>query len=223
MIGKVHVLFVSVITMTVCSAQDASTQACRIEAGVFRIQRTDIERIGIGNGTDEIEIWKPGDSFRVIDASVQIGKLNELTFTLNGLDTTTGPEGNGVVSIGFPVIISNSGEKASVTVNTMVTYFEPNDDGTFTLNVSDTNQGMEMDITATVLDKGHLLLDTGLSVTWVDGREKLEGVELDVGRPTFDKTAVTNAFRVIPGQTFVQVVDSGEQGLLLILLKATVQ
>ncbi|MEK7793118.1 MAG: hypothetical protein AAB353_01240, partial [Candidatus Hydrogenedentota bacterium] len=63
MIRQSHVLIVSLVVMAVCLAQENSKPTCRIEAGIFRVPRTDIDTIGIRNEADadsEIEIWRPG-------------------------------------------------------------------------------------------------------------------------------------------------------------------
>jgi len=91
----------------------------------------------------------------------------------------------GVDYLHAPRLLVFSGQRASISSGYYQPYLIKDDDGCLTLpDANDFTDGTNLEVGATLQDDGNILLDPLMaSFTQMVGREKIEGVPLDVGKP----------------------------------------
>lgn len=106
-----------------------------------------------------------------------------------------------------------------------IQYFEKRDDGLFELKEAELPTGLDIEITEAVEKEkaGYIeLTDIVITMRSVERREKIEGVNLPVGRPILGKDKFVFYFRVRPGKDYgILIRPQRGQGGLLIRLRAS--
>lgn len=106
-----------------------------------------------------------------------------------------------------------------------IQYFEKREDGLFELKEMELATGLDIEITepAEEEDKGYIrLTDMIMRMRSVEKRERIEGVNLSVGRPVLSEQKYEFYFRVRPGKDYgILIRPERGQGGLLIRLRAS--
>ncbi|MHC4665577.1 MAG: hypothetical protein ACYS9T_06420 [Planctomycetota bacterium] len=122
-----------------------------------------------------------------------------------------------------PVVIEtdeHSGGEVSIESTQPIQYFERRSDGLYELKEMELRTGLHFNITEAVEeeDKGYIrLTDIEMTMRSVGSREKVEGVNLPVGRPILGEEKYVFYFRVRPGKDYGILIspEQGQGGLLL--------
>ena len=126
--------------------------------------------------------------------------------------------------IAAPQILVRNRDKANIQIlsNQRLEYFEKREDGFFELRESQEPTGLSIEITAQKEDKGKILLSPmTLSLRWVQKREAIPGLTLQVGKPILETTDYPMDIRITPGKFYGILLHPGDgQGILILRLKA---
>ena len=122
-----------------------------------------------------------------------------------------------------PVVLEmeeHSGREFRIESTQPIQYFERRPDGLFELKETELDTGLHFNITEAVEeeDKGYIrLTDIEMMMRTVVRRERIEGVNLPVGRPILSEEQYTFYFRVRPGKDYGILIspEQGQGGLLL--------
>jgi len=106
-----------------------------------------------------------------------------------------------------------------------IQYFEKREDGLFELKEVELATGLDIEVTKATEeeDKGYIKLeDIVMTMRSVSRREKIEGVNLPVGRPVLDEEKYDFYFRVRPGKDYgILIRPEKALGGLLLRLRAS--
>jgi hypothetical protein len=122
-----------------------------------------------------------------------------------------------------PVVLEmeeHSGREFRIEPTQPIQYFERRSDGLFELKEMELGTGLHFNITEAVEeeDKGYIrLTDIEMMMRSVVSRERIEGVNLPVGRPILSEEQYVFYFRVRPGKDYGILIspEQGQGGLLL--------
>jgi len=125
-----------------------------------------------------------------------------------------------------PVIVMYEHDSSRVKIESKqpIQYFEKRSDGLFELKEVKLPTGLDIDIEAREDEKkGYILLtDLVMRLRSIEGREKIEGVNLAVGRPILGRQKYVFYFRIRPGKDYgILIKPERGQGALLVRLRAT--
>lgn len=127
-----------------------------------------------------------------------------------------------------PVVMEmeeHSGSEFSLEPTQPIQYFEKRADGLFVLKEMELRTGLHLNITeaAEEEDKGTIrLTDIEMTMRSVGSREKIEGVNLPVGKPILSEENYVFYFRVRPGKDYgILITPEQGQGGLLLRLRAS--
>jgi hypothetical protein len=128
-----------------------------------------------------------------------------------------------IIMFDRPVVIEtdeHSGGEMSIESTQPIQYFERRSDGLYKLKEMELRTGLYFNITEAVEeeDKGYIrLTDIEMTMRSVGSREKVEGVNLPVGRPILSEEQYVFYFRVRPGKDYGILInpEQGQGGLLL--------
>jgi hypothetical protein len=114
----------------------------------------------------------------------------------------------------------HSGGEVNIESTQPIQYFERRSDGFYELKEMELRTGLHFNITEAVEeeDKGYIrLTDIEMTMRSVGSREKIEGVNLPVGRPILSEEKYVFYFRVRPGKDYGILIspEQGQGGLLL--------
>jgi len=126
--------------------------------------------------------------------------------------------------IAAPQILVQNGNKAKVQIlsNQRLEYFEKREDGFFELRESQEPTGLLIEITAEKDAQGKILLSPmTFSLRWVQKREAIPGLTLQVGKPILETTDYPTDILITPGKFYGILLHPGDgQGILILRLKA---
>lgn len=124
-----------------------------------------------------------------------------------------------------PRLVVFSSEEASIHVGRTVPYFERDADGCLAVRETDElSEGVGVHVRPFLTEGGHIRVDgCRLKVASVVGRQPLEGVPFDVGRPLIHRQEISTAFVAEPGRFVAMVLPrmSPKAPLVVMFLKAT--
>ncbi|HUW20794.1 MAG TPA: hypothetical protein VMW16_15960 [Sedimentisphaerales bacterium] len=153
--------------------------------------------------------------------------LNKTELPLAGPEKVKLPE-QLIRMIYRPVVIEmaeHSGGEISIEPTQPIQYFEKRADGLYELKEMELQTGLYVKITEAVEeeDKGYIrLTDIIMTIRLVGSRERIEGVNLPVGRPILSEEEYVFYFRVRPGKDYgILITPERGQGGLLIRLRAS--
>ena len=118
----------------------------------------------------------------------------------------------------------HSSRKVQIKSQQPIQYFARRKDGLFELKQLELPTGLDIEIEAVEEeDKGYIrLTDMVMTMRSVEKREKIEGVNLSVGRPILGEQRYVFYFRVRPGKDYgILIRPKQGQGGLLIRLRAS--
>ena len=205
-----------------------------IDAKIMAIRADDLN--GIKFEGEHVEgHWSQGSPQA---ESVIVGGLNDLqigpwalTFDDAGRLLWDGnpepPEAAGVELLTAPRLHVAPREKAVIMTRSQLQYFEPTGDGLFTLLTSEQEDapGVEFGCTVTPEKNNRVILDIDLTLTLMERREEIPGVNLDVGRPILFTRAVASRLMIAQDRwalvSVQQVESASDEGghFLLCLLR----
>lgn len=122
------------------------------------------------------------------------------------------------------VMAEHSTSTVKIESKQPIQYFEKRKDGLFELKEIELPTGLDIEIEAEEDEKhGYILLtDMVMMIRLVEKREKVEGVNLSVGRPVLGEQKYIFFFRVRPGKDYgILIRPEFGQGGLLIRLRAS--
>jgi len=122
------------------------------------------------------------------------------------------------------VMAEHSKRKVKIESEQPIQYFEKRKDGLFELKEIKLRTGLDIEIEPVEEeDKGYIrLTDMVMTMRSVEKRERIEGVNLPVGRPVLGEQKYVFYFRVRPGKDYGILIRPGRgQGRLLIRLRAS--
>jgi len=123
------------------------------------------------------------------------------------------------------VMYEHDGGTFNIRPRQPIQYFEKRSDGLFELKEMELPTGLDVEITQAVEeeDKGYIrLTDIEMTMRSVGSRERVEGVNLPVGRPILSEEKYVFYFRVRPGKDYGILISPEQgQGGLLIRLRAS--
>jgi hypothetical protein len=126
-----------------------------------------------------------------------------------------------------PVIEMKEHSPGGITIKSdqPIQYFKKRQDGLFVLREKKLPTGLDIQITKPEESEaeGYILLtDIVMTLRTVERREKIEGVDLTVGKPVLGEQKYVFFFRVRPGKDYgILIRPEGGMGGLLIRLRAT--
>jgi hypothetical protein len=127
-----------------------------------------------------------------------------------------------------PRLIASEHQDARISVGQQVHYLDRGEDGCLTVQrCEECFEGVHIDIASGEASSTSVEID-GLSVeiSTIAGREELEGVPLDVGRPRMKRRVVEAAFKIAPDQIMVMQIadpdDEDDREPILLLLTVRV-
>jgi len=125
-----------------------------------------------------------------------------------------------------PVILMDEHATRTVKIESMqpIQYFVKRSDGLFELKEVKLPTGLDVEIQAEEEEKhGYILLtDMVMTLRLIEAREKIEGVNLSIGRPILGEQKYRFFFRVRPGKDYgILIKPERGQGSLLIRLRAS--
>ena len=126
--------------------------------------------------------------------------------------------------IAAPQILVRNREKANIQIlsNQRLEYFQKREDGFFELRESQEPTGLSIEITAEKEAQGKILLSPmTFSLRWVQKRETIPGLTLQVGKPILETMDYPMDIRITPGKFYGILLHPGDgQGILILRLKA---
>jgi hypothetical protein len=238
MIMKRLAIASSIIVFAFCAALAEGREKNRIqvEFQIFRLAGN----VSSKTSVDE-QIWTTGEAPKKLKNRVivfsrgwfELGKkrlefknggcfFDEKELPLAGPEKIELPE-DLVRMIHQPVVIEmdeHEGGDVNIESTQPIQYFEKRADGLFVLKEMELRTGLHFNITQAVEeeDKGTIrLTDIEMTMRSVSSREKVEGVNLPVGKPILSEEQYTFYFRVRPGKDYGILIspEQGEGGLLL--------
>ena len=129
-----------------------------------------------------------------------------------------------VDSIFAPNILVRAGQDAAVFIkpSSSFQYLQRLDNGLFELHEADSLTGAELHTTVRPNVNGTLQIDPfKIILTTVKSREKIEGVDLNIGKPIVSQDTLIQSMRIRPDRYYGFLWNSGSNGQIHIILKVT--
>ncbi len=147
------------------------------------------------------------------------------TLTWNGKPAPDNPR---ILLLSSPRITTSDGEKASLMIGSenRLQYMVRREDNLFELHPLDAESKPEaIGLSITLLprrakDAGLLDCDLAFRYTWVKEREKIEGVDLEVGKPVVGRQAAEGAVKLRLGEWSCYCTRVDSQGSIYLFVKA---
>jgi hypothetical protein len=161
-------------------------------------------------------------------------RIGDLVITFDGGDEilwngeTEPPADAGVEVLMSPRMKATAGQPAGVVVASKLQYFHREDTGAWTLRATEQESapGIEFICTVEPEEANMVAVEYDLKLVVMEGREKIEGVHLDVGRPVLRTRQMASRVMIQPGQwtvisgEMVEEARDGKKGdFLLVLLR----
>lgn len=201
---------------------------------------SDVEIISVAAGSAEdiavvgsrADVPTGDEEGPVVIGGIEEIRIDDLLITFDGggkilwNGKSEPPADAGVESLMSPRLIARAGEPAMVVAATRLQYFQREGEA-WNLRVTeqDSAPGIEFGLTVEPAESGMVVVDYDLKLTMMEGREKIEGVHLDVGRPVLRTTHVQSRVKFEPGQWIVisgklfKEAKKKKGDFLLVLLK----
>lgn len=124
--------------------------------------------------------------------------------------------------IAAPRLICLSGQQAQMRVGAQIAYLDRREDGSLVVKHLEEAEGLDVEVTVGEVTKSAVELKSlSVKLTRVVGREPIEGVPFDVGRPILKTLAVTLAFRLSPETVVIMALPrKGEEQVVYVLFRA---
>lgn len=124
--------------------------------------------------------------------------------------------------VASPRVMTEAGSEASIRTGSSIEYLRPAGDGHYEVATVDDGPGLRLDLTPRPSEHG-IAIDWSLQVAVLTGRQPLDGVALDVGRPVLSTSESTAKAVVAPDQWMLlsghELGHDGGADLLLLLLR----
>ena len=134
---------------------------------------------------------------------------------------TKPPKNSNVQQLGSPMVVTSPGYTAEIQVSSVMQYFNKRPDGLYELKNSEEPAGISIIVTPEKGPNDRILLkDMTIMVRTVKEREKISGVDLDVGPPVFNVAKGDISINIKPDQYYGAVFKSNGQGVFLIRIRA---
>ncbi len=120
-----------------------------------------------------------------------------------------------------PVIMTVSGQEATIEVGNPVQYFEVIEEERYELHHMQTD-GLRLSVNPTVSGTSNVRVGYALALQWVAERAPVEGVSLDIGRPIFDQIETNGEFTIEDGAIALGWFPAPGTEKLFVALKTTI-
>lgn len=194
----------------------------KIEARIYQVM-TSITGDGLTSQT------QPGSvgSYQIVQQ-----RLDDVELVMEGKTLTWDgeeePEYPLIKSLARTQIITRAEETAaiSVTDETKLQYFVKREDGLFELKeINNEPLGLALDVILKDYDgeKKSIELKSDLEYVWVKSREKIEGVDLNVGRISLEIMNLTSFAKTRLGEWLLHTVHIPSRGYIYLFLKVSAE
>lgn len=197
----------------------------RIEVRVYQVM-TNIT----GNGLTSRTQPGPAGSHQIVHQ-----KLDDVELVMEG-DTLTWdgeeePDHPFIKNLSNPTVVTLDGETASIIVgdNTKLQYFVKREDDLFELKELAPSESKILGLIVTVIprqreeDPNEAVIDFDFEYNWVADREKIEGVELNVGKPLLERIKLSNAYETRFNEWLLHTINIPSRGYVYLFLKVRLE
>ena len=147
--------------------------------------------------------------------------MDGTTFTWNGRPE---PENPRIIRLSTPAVTALEGDGASINIGSISSpqYMEKRSDGLFELKESAIEDiGVLLSLTPVGMPKeGILDCDISFKYTWVKEREKIEGVNLEVGHPVYGRASVAGKAQTRVNEWSCCQISAESEGWIFLFLRA---
>lgn len=208
--------FLLSIGMAFTMAQtEKKADAINLEMRVYRVT-TSIT----GNGlTSQTLSGLPG-SFQILHE-----KWGDVEVSMEGSELTwngkTSPDHSRIINIGRPNILVREGDQAKVIISDPVQYFQPEPNGMYSLN-HDASAGLSVEVRPKAVganEEATLSLLLKFHAAFVESRESIPDVSLNVGKPIFENVSVEGRIGSYYDQWVGYRINIPSQGYVYLFVK----
>ncbi|MCC6144289.1 MAG: hypothetical protein IT368_10830 [Candidatus Hydrogenedentes bacterium] len=176
-----------------------------------------------GNGLTSQTLTGPQGWYQVIHQQLDTVDLvmDGATLTWNG---EAEPGYDRIIPLARPSLITSVGVAASLAIGSPgVEYMEPAADGLFALKDAPEDAGLNLSFTPESVNKQTGIVSGKLNFDfiWVKNREKIEGVNLDVGKPIMGQAAAVGAVQLRLGEWSCYQVPVESEGWIYVFVRVT--
>ena len=204
---------------SVSAEEKSSARECSFEARIYQVL-TNVTGAGLTSHTlPGMNGWLQIIHQRLDDVELV---MEGGTLTWNGQPAPDNPR---IICIASPTITTLEGEPANVAIGSEgpLQYMTRKQDGLFELKTTDTNGiiGLSLSVKPTGFIGDNLLnCDLSFRYLWVKDREKIEGVNLEVGQPIIGRVSTEGAVQMRLGEWSCYQTQVESEGSIFLFLRA---
>lgn len=208
-----------VIPPEATAQQGASGRECTLEVQVCQVL-TNVT----GNGLTSQTLRGMNGWFQIIHQRLDDTELvmEGSTLTWNGRSVPDNPR---IIQLAAPKIRTMAGEEASIAVGSTLPlqFMERTRDGLFEVNaLQDENVGLFLSLNPTKAgDDGIMTCELSFRYSWVKEREKIDGVNLEIGRPVLGNASAEGSVQMRVGEWSCYQTPVDSEGWIFLFLRAT--
>ncbi len=155
-------------------------------------------------------------------------KLDDVELVMDGPNLTwdgqSAPVHPRIIGIAAPKVMTLEGERANIAVGSKgpLQYMSRNQDGLFELKTADMDGiGLSLAVKPVGFSGGNLLnCDLSFRYAWVKEREKIEGVNLEVGQPIIGRVSTEGAVQMRLGEWSCYQTPVESEGSIFLFVRA---
>ena len=203
---------------SVSAEEKSSARECSFEARIYQVL-TNVTGTGLTSHTlPGMNGWLQIIHQRLDDVELV---MEGGTLTWNGQPAPDNPR---IICIASPTITTLEGEPANVVIGSdgPLQYMTRKKNGLFELSTTNTDGvGLALAVKPTGFSDGKLInCDLSFKYSWVKDREKIKGVNLEVGQPKIGRVALEGAFQMRLGEWSCCQIPVESEGWIFLFLRA---